>query len=256
MVSKLILCWEKTMKKGFKDIEEFFLQAEAKRISATRGQKKQLPRREQLVNQIKNLNEKLKGKDRKIKELYREIATLRNRVEELESAAKENALKREELRRVEELQNLIEKLKSEVGKLKGEIAEKDRELEKLRSQELPKARVELFIEVALNSLTEIVEKKGNKVLFSKRFRKDMVKEASVRPFLLSNFVSALTRIDSNSRLLRRDSKHDVYRLRVTSPYGEYRAIYLKMDSDTLKFVRFGQRDSIYQELDASGWKFE
>jgi len=83
-----------------------------------------------------------------------------------------------------------------------------------------------------------------------------VKEVSVRPFLFDSFISALSRIDSTSRLLKRDSKHDIYRIRVTSPYGEYRAIYLKMDSNTIKFVRFGQRDSIYQELDACGWSFD
>ena len=117
--------------------------------------------------------------------------------------------------------------------------------------------MELFIEVALGSVSELAGGRNNlKVLFSKRFRKDMVKEVAVRPFLFDSFISALSRIDSTSRLLKRDSKHDIYRIRVTSPYGEYRAIYLKMDSNTIKFVRFGQRDSIYQELDACGWSFD
>ncbi len=244
------------MKKGFKDIEEFFLQAEARKQNATRTVKRQQPKREQLISQIKNLNEKLKGKDRKIKELYREITSLRNRVEELKRINEELKEREEELTKVDTLKKTIENLKEELGKVKGELAEKEREIEKLKSEEVPKPRVELFIEVALNALCETTDTKGTKILFSKRFRKDMVKEVSIRPFLLSSFISALSRIDTTSRLLKRDSKHDIYRIRVTSPYGEFRAIYLKIDQKTVKFVRFGQRDSIYQELDAGGWKFE
>ncbi len=245
------------MKKGFKDIEEFFLQAEAKRQSVTgRLTKRQQPKREQLVSQIKNLNEKLKGKDKKIKELYREIAFLRNAVEELKKVNEELKKKEEEFQKVDILKKTVENLKEELGKVKGKLAEKEREIEKLKTEEVPKPRIELFIEIALNTLSETVDTKGTKVLFSKRFRKDIVKEVSTRPFLFSSFVSALSRIETTSRLLKRDSKHDIYRIRVTSPYGEFRAVYLKIDQKTIKFVRFGQRDSIYQELDASGWKFE
>jgi len=73
------------VRKGFRDIEEYFLQAEAKRFQQ-KVVKRPLPKkesRENLVNQIKNLNEKLKGKDRKIKELFKEIAELRNQLEAL-----------------------------------------------------------------------------------------------------------------------------------------------------------------------------
>ena len=247
------------VRKGFRDIEEYFLQAEVRRLQQ-RAVKRPFPKkesRENLVNQIKNLNEKLKGKDRKIKELFKEIAELRNQLEVLKREKELLEEKRKELEKVDEYRRSIDSLREEVARLKGELAEKEKQIENLKSKEVPKARVELFIEVALGSVSELVTGKNNlKVLFSKRFRKDMVKEVSVRPFLFDSFISALSRIDSTSRLLKRDSKHDIYRIRVTSPYGEYRAIYLKMDSNTIKFVRFGQRDSIYQELDACGWSFD
>jgi myosin heavy subunit len=247
------------VRKGFRDIEEYFLQAEAKRLQQ-KVVKRPLPKkesRENLVNQIKNLNEKLKGKDRKIKELFKEIAELRNQLEALKREKELLEEKRKELERVDEYKRSIDSLREEVARLKGELAEKEKQIESLKSKEVPKARVELFIEVALGSVSELAGGRNNlKVLFSKRFRKDMVKEVAVRPFLFDSFISALSRIDSTSRLLKRDSKHDIYRIRVTSPYGEYRAIYLKMDSNTIKFVRFGQRDSIYQELDACGWSFD
>ena len=249
------------MKKGFSDIEQFFLEAEEKRLREVKERKernnRQLPRRENLLNQIKNLNEKLKGKDRKIKELYREIGQLQNELSLFRKKQKEIEKKEEEFKQLESYKEKIEDLQMEIAKLKGEIAEKDRQIENLKAQEVPKSKVELFIEVALNSVSGLAAGKHKlKVLFSKRFRKDMVKEVSVRPFLFDSFISALTRIDSTSKLLKRDSKHDIYRIRVTSPYGEYRAVYLKMEGNTIKFVRFGQRDSIYGELEACGWKFE
>ncbi len=249
------------MKKGFSDIEQFFLEAEEKRLREIKEKKerpqKQAPRREQLINQIKNLNDKLKGKDRKIKELYREISQLQNELTKYRKRQKEIEKKERELKQIDSYREKIEDLQTEIAKLKGEIAEKDRQIENLKAQEVPKSKVELFIEVALNSVSGLAAGQNRlKVLFSKRFRKDMVKEVSVRPFLFDSFISALTRIDTTSKLLKRDSKHDIYRIRVTSPYGEYRAVYLKMEGDTIKFVRFGQRDSIYGELEACGWKFE
>jgi len=249
------------MKKGFSDIEQFFLEAEEKRLREIKEKKerpqKQAPRREQLINQIKNLNDKLKGKDRKIKELYREISQLQNELTKYKKRQKEIEKKEKELKQIDSYREKIEDLQTEIAKLKGEIAEKDRQIENLKAQEVPKSKVELFIEVALNSVSGLAAGQNRlKVLFSKRFRKDMVKEVSVRPFLFDSFISALTRIDTTSKLLKRDSKHDIYRIRVTSPYGEYRAVYLKMEGDTIKFVRFGQRDSIYGELEACGWKFE
>ena len=249
------------MKKGFSDIEQFFLEAEEKRLREIKEKKerpqKQAPRREQLINQIKNLNDKLKGKDRKIKELYREISQLQSELTKYRKRQKEIEKKERELKQIDSYKEKIEDLQTEIAKLKGEIAEKDRQIENLKAQEVPKSKVELFIEVALNSVSGLAAGQNRlKVLFSKRFRKDMVKEVSVRPFLFDSFISALTRIDTTSKLLKRDSKHDIYRIRVTSPYGEYRAVYLKMEGDTIKFVRFGQRDSIYGELEACGWKFE
>ncbi len=249
------------MKKGFSDIEQFFLEAEEKRLREIKEKKerpqKQTPRREQLINQIKNLNDKLKGKDRKIKELYREINQLQSELTKYRKRQKEIEKKERELKQIDSYKEKIEDLQTEIAKLKGEIAEKDRQIENLKAQEVPKSKVELFIEVALNSVSGLAAGQNRlKVLFSKRFRKDMVKEVSVRPFLFDSFISALTRIDTTSKLLKRDSKHDIYRIRVTSPYGEYRAVYLKMEGDTIKFVRFGQRDSIYGELEACGWKFE
>ena len=249
------------MKKGFSDIEQFFLEAEEKRLKEIKEKRekkqRQLPRRENLINQIKNLNEKLKGKDRKIKELYREIGELRSELSRFRKKQKEIEKKEEEFKQIANYKEKIENLQTEIAKLKGEIAEKDRQIENLKAQEVPKPKVELFIEVALSSVSELAAGKNRlKVLFSKRFRKDMVKEVSVRPFLFDSFISALSRIDTTSKLLKRDSKHDIYRIRVTSPYGEYRAVYLKMEGDTVKFVRFGQRDSIYGELEACGWKFE
>jgi len=249
------------MKKGFSDIEQFFLEAEEKRLKdiKEKREKSQKPavRREQLVNQIKNLNEKLKGKDRKIKELYREINQLQTELSKFRKRQKEIERKEKEFQKVEKYKEKIEDLQAEISRLKGEIAEKDRQIENLKAQEVPKPKVELFIEVALSSVSELVAGKNRlKVLFSKRFRKDMVKEVSVRPFLFDSFISALSRIETTSKLLKRNTKHDIYRIRVTSPYGEYRAVYLKMEGDTIKFVRFGQRDSIYGELEACGWKFE
>ncbi len=250
------------MKKGFSDIEQFFLEAEEKRLKEVRKrrekeQKQQTVRREQLVNQIRNLNEKLKGKDRKIKELYKEIGQLQSELLEFRKKQKEIERKKKELQEIDKYKEKIENLQVEISKLKGEIAEKDRQIENLKAQEVPKPKVELFIEVALNSVSELAAGQNRmKVLFSKRFRKDMVKEVSVKPFLFNSFISALSRIDTTSKLLKRDSKHDIYRIRVTSPYGEYRAVYLKMEGNTIKFVRFGQRDSIYGELEACGWKFE
>jgi len=247
------------MEKGFKDIENFFLQAEREMKRAEPQRRKRPPRvesREELLGKIKNLSEKLKGKDRKIKELFRELATLQDRLESYKKRERELRQKEEELKQVDEFKEKIKSLQDEVARLKGELKEKETQIESLKAQEVPKPKVELFIEVALNSVSELAAGKNRvKVLFSKRFRKDMVKEVSARPFLFDSFISALQRIDSTSKLLKRDGKHDIYRIRVTSPYGEYRAVYLKLEGDTIKFVRFGQRDSIYQELDACGWSF-
>jgi predicted nuclease with TOPRIM domain len=243
------------MKKGFRDIEEYFLQAEARRIQE-KTKKPPQKNRENLINQIKNLNEKLKGKDRKIKELYGEISTLRSQIEELKKEKETLELHRREIRKLEDYRNRIDSLVQEVAQLKGELAEKEKKIESLKAAEIPKPRVELFIEVALNSLSSIVAGKNNlKVLFSKRFRKDMVKEVSIKPFLLESFISALSRIDTTSRLLKRDKK-DIYRIRVTSPYGEFRAIYTKISSDTIKFHRFGPRETIYEELNSSKWSLD
>jgi len=249
------------MKKGFSDIERYFLEAEEKRLKTLERRKERReqrqPKREDLINRIKNLNEKLRGKDRKIRELYAEISNLRSEISKLKGRESEIKKREEKLKDIEAYERKIESLEGEISELKGKIAEKEREIEKLKAQEVPKSKVELFIEVALNSVGSLAAGGRNfKVLFSKRFRKDMVKEVSVRPFLFDSFISALSRIDTTSRLLRRDGKQDIYRVRVTSPYGEYRAIYLKLEKDTLKFVRFGQRDSIYGELEACGWKFE
>jgi len=249
------------MEKGFSDIEAYFLKVDEEQRKARQAQqqvqRKRLPNRESLVKQIKSLNEKLKGKDRKIKELYREIGELRSQLEQLKKREESVKRREREFKEVERYKEKIEDLQVEIARLKGEVAEKERQIENLKSQEVPKPKVELFIEVALNSVSELVAGKNKfKVLFSKRFRKDMVKEVSLKPFLFDSFISALSRLETTSRLLRREPKHDVYRIRVTSPYGEYRAIYLKLEGETLKFVRFGQRDSIYQELDACGWKFE
>jgi len=248
------------MEKGFKDIENFFLQAEKEiRKELPQQKRKRPPRvesREELIGKIKNLSEKLRGKDRKIKELFKEIATLQERLEGYRKREKEIKRKEEELKQVDRFKERIKSLQEEVARLKGELKEKETQIENLKAQEVPKPKVELFIEVALNSVSELAAGQSRvKVLFSKRFRKDMVKEVSVRPFLFDSFISALQRIDSTSKLLKRDGKHDIYRIRVTSPYGEYRAVYLKLEGDTIKFVRFGQRDSIYQELDACGWSF-
>ncbi|WP_457681355.1 hypothetical protein [Thermovibrio sp.] len=252
------------MEKGFRDIEEYFLKKESEIRSRQRKEVKKKSQsfttlkksREELVEKIKNLNEKLKGKDRKIKELFKEIATLQDEVKRYRKREKEIKKKEEELKEVDRFKDKIKELQEELSKLKGELKEKENQIEKLKAQEVPSSRVELFIEVALNSVSELAAGKNKvKVLFSKRFRKDMVKEVSLRPFLFNNFISALERIESTSKLLRRDSKHDVYRIRVSSPYGEYRAIYVKLEGDTIKFVRFGQRDSIYQELDACNWSF-
>ena len=245
------------MKKGFKDIEEYFLQVEAKRLQQKPQKKLPLKNKENYLNQIKNLNEKLKGKDKKIKELFKEIAELREEIARLQKREKEFEELKNELKLLNDYKKNIENLKGEIASLKSEIAQKEREIENLRSQEMPKGRVELFIEVATNALSNLAAGKENyKILFSKRFRKDLVKEVATKPFLFDSFISALSRIPSTSRLLKREGKHDIYRIRVTSPYGEYRAIYLKLDSKLLKFVRFGQRDSIYQELDACGWKLD
>ncbi len=252
---------EITMEKGFKDIEEYFLQAEKeiRKSSSLPPKKRRAPKgesREELITRIKNLSEKLKGKDRKIKELFKEIAVLQEKLEGYKKREKEIKRKEEELKQIDQFKERIKDLQSEVARLKGELKEKETQIENLKAQEVPKAKVELFIEVALNSVSELAAGKSKvKVLFSKRFRKDMVKEVATRPFLFNSFISALERIDSTSKLLKRDGKHDVYRIRVTSPYGEYRAIYLKLEGNTVKFVRFGQRDSIYQELDACGWSF-
>ncbi|WP_456342318.1 hypothetical protein [Thermovibrio sp.] len=249
------------MEKGFKDIEEYFLQAEKeiRKSSSLPPKKRRAPKgesREELITRIKNLSEKLKGKDRKIKELFKEIAVLQEKLEGYKKREKEIKRKEEELKQIDQFKERIKDLQSEVARLKGELKEKETQIENLKAQEVPKAKVELFIEVALNSVSELAAGKSKvKVLFSKRFRKDMVKEVATRPFLFNSFISALERIDSTSKLLKRDGKHDVYRIRVTSPYGEYRAIYLKLEGNTVKFVRFGQRDSIYQELDACGWSF-
>ena len=249
------------MKKGFSDIEQFFLEAEEKRLREIKEKRekssKQVPRRENLLNQIKNLNEKLKGKDRKIKELYREIGQLQSELLKFRKKQREIERKEEEFKQIDTYRGKIEDLQMEIARLRGEIAEKERQIENLKAQEVPKPKVELFIEVALNAVSGLATGRNKlKVLFSKRFRKDMVKEVSVRPFLFDSFISALSRIDTTSKLLKRDSKHDIYRIRVTSPYGEYRAVYLKMEGNTVKFVRFGQRDSIYGEIEACGWKFE
>ncbi len=249
------------MEKGFRDIEEFFLRAEkemqkSSTITQKRRRAQKTETREELISKIKNLTEKLKGKDRKIKELFSEIAVLRDKLETYRNRERELKRKEEELKQIDQFKKRIKNLQEEVSKLKGELKEKESQIETLKAQEVPKPKVELFIEVALNSVSELVTGKNKvKVLFSKRFRKDMVKEVSVRPFLFNSFISALERIESTSRLLKRDAKHDIYRVRVTSPYGEYRAIYLKLEGDTVKFVRFGQRDSIYKELDACGWSF-
>ncbi len=249
------------MKKGFSDIEQFFLEAEERRLKEIREKRekssKQVPRKENLLNQIKNLNEKLRGKDRKIKELYREIGQLQSELLKFRKKQREIEKKEEEFKQIDSYREKIENLQVEIARLKGEIAEKEKQIENLKAQEVPKPKVELFIEVALNAVSGLATGRNKlKVLFSKRFRKDMVKEVSVRPFLFDSFISALSRIDTTSKLLKRDSKHDIYRIRVTSPYGEYRAVYLKMEGNTVKFVRFGQRDSIYGELEACGWKFE
>lgn len=249
------------MEKGFRDIEEFFLQAEKEmRKDLQQGQRRRrvqrVESREELLLKLKNLSEKLKGKDRKIRELIKEVVELREELNGYRKREEELRKREEELKEVERFKSKVETLMDEIARLKGELKEKETQIENLKAKEVPKPKVELFIEVALNSLSEFTAgKKKLKVLFSKRFRKDMVKEVSVRPFLFNGFISALERIETTSRLLKRDSKHDIYRLRVTSPYGEYRAVYLKLEDNIIKFVRFGQRDSIYQELDACNWSF-
>ncbi|WP_456455856.1 type II toxin-antitoxin system RelE family toxin [Thermovibrio sp.] len=249
------------MEKGFRDIEEFFLQAEKEmRKDLQQGQRRRRVQRgesrEELLLKLKNLSEKLKGKDRKIRELIKEVVELKEELDGYRKREEELKKREEELKEIERFKSKVEALMDEIAKLKGELKEKETQIENLKAKEVPKPKVELFIEVALNSLSEFTAgKKRLKVLFSKRFRKDMVKEVSVRPFLFNGFISALERIETTSRLLKRDSKHDIYRLRVTSPYGEYRAVYLKLEDDVIKFVRFGQRDSIYQELDACNWSF-
>jgi uncharacterized small protein (DUF1192 family) len=250
------------MEKGFKDIENYFLQVEKELQKKEVGDKRRrkppkVESREELLNRIKSLSDRLKGKDRKIKELFRELAALQDKLNTYRKREKELKRKEDELKQVDKFKEKIKSLQDEVARLKGELTEKESQIEKLKAQEVPKPKVELFIEVALNSVSELAAGQNRlKVLFSKRFRKDMVKEVSVRPFLFDSFISALRRIDSTSRLLKRDSKHDIYRVRVTSPYGEYRAVYLKLEGDTIKFVRFGQRDSIYQELEACKWSFD
>ncbi|WP_457567936.1 hypothetical protein [Desulfurobacterium sp.] len=244
------------MEKGFRDIEEYFLSV-AENPGRNPQQKNTRPQKKtDLTKKIRNLNEKLKGKDAKIKQLYAEISKLNRKVEELEQENRELSRFREERNAVESYKEQIESLKEEIARLKSEIAEKDKKIKAYESSELPKSRVELFIEVALNSIaTNITVKNGLKVLFSRRFRKDIAKEVACRPFLFESFMSALSRCSTTSKLLKRD-KQDIYRIRITSPYGEFRAIYTRLDKNTIKFHRFGQRDDIYRELDASGWSLD
>ncbi|SNR72106.1 type II toxin-antitoxin system RelE family toxin [Desulfurobacterium atlanticum] len=244
------------MEKGFKDIENYFLSVAQQNEKVEKQVKVKQKRQVDYSKRIRHLNEKLKGKDAKIKELFAQLTVLREKVSKLEEENRELAKFRENRELLEKYKEQIETLKKEVATLKADIVEKERKIEALQSSEMPKSRVELFIEVALNSVASSVAlKNGMKILFSKRFRKDIVKEISCRPFLFENFISALSRCETTSRLLRRD-KQEIYRIRVTSPYGEYRAIYTKLDKDTVKFQRFGQRDSIYSELDACGWSFD
>ncbi|WP_456395643.1 hypothetical protein [Desulfurobacterium sp.] len=244
------------MEKGFRDIEEYFLSV-AENSKKTVQQKISKPQKKvDLHRKIRNLNEKLRGKDAKIRQLYAEISQLSKKVEDLEKENRELSRFKEDKAIIENYKQQIENLKEEIACLKSEIAEKDKKIKSYESSELPKSRVELFIEVALNSIaTNITVKRGMRVLFSKRFRKDIAKEVACRPFLFESFMSALSRCETTSKLLKRN-KQDIYRIRITSPYGEFRAIYTKLDKETIKFHRFGQRDDIYKELDASGWSLD
>ncbi len=245
------------MEKGFKDIENYFLSiASDKNNKVEHSGVNKSKKKIDFSRRISVLNEKIRGKDEKIKKLFAEIGFLRERIDKLEKENLEfGKLKRDKavLKRYTEE---IAALKAELRMAKLEIDKKNKKIELLQSSDMPKSRIELFIEVALSSVSAAVTlSNGIKILFSKRFRKDVAKEVSCRPFLFEGFISALSRSNTTSKLLKRGNR-DIYRIRVTSMYGEYRAIYIKLDKDTVKFHRFGQRDSIYKEFDGSGWSFD
>jgi hypothetical protein len=143
----------------------------------------------------------------------------------------------------------IKELTEEVERLKKTIKELESENQKLR--ENIEKKVELFLEIALNSVSNFaVKSEGFRILFSRKFRKDFLSQVSDKPFVLDTFIQTLSEVNSKSLLLKSGSKQDLFELPIETPYGVFSAVYVKIEPKVLKFVFFGERELVKKEVES------
>ncbi len=149
------------------------------------------------------------------------------------------------------LKNEIRKREEKINKLHQKIFELSHEVEIQKKQIFSPPRLELFLEIALNALSNFVaEKENKKVLFSKSFRKSFIASLAQKPFLFDSFIKSLSHLEDNSKAL----SENVYILEIPSYYGEYAALFTYLEKDIIKFLRFGTKENIignYEIIDIS-----
>ncbi|HIP93391.1 MAG TPA: hypothetical protein EYH39_03165 [Desulfurobacteriaceae bacterium] len=149
------------------------------------------------------------------------------------------------------LKNEIKKKDEKISKLNQKIFELTHEVEIQKKQILSPSRLELFLEIALNALSNfITEKENKKVLFSKNFRKSFIAFLAQKPFLFDSFIKSFSHLEENSKAL----SENIYILEVPSYYGEYAALFTYLEKDIIKFLRFGPKENIienYEIIDVS-----
>ena len=179
--------------------------------------------------------------DRKLKE--------REKKEEKKVIKKRKAMENKE--EIAFLKNEIRKKDEKINKLNQKIFELTQEVEIQKKQIFSPSRLELFLEISLNALSNFIAEKENKrVLFSKTFRKSFIAFLAQKPFLFDSFVKSFSHLKEKSKAL----SENIYILEISSYYGEYAALFTYLEKDTIKFLKFGPKDDIiecYEIIDVS-----
>ena len=187
--------------------------------------------------------------------LQREGQLQEKRIKEREKREDKKIVKKRKSIEVKEdinfLKNEIRKREEKINKLNQKIFELTHEVEIQKKQILSPTRLELFLEIALNALSNFVaERENKKVLFSKIFRKSFVAFLAQKPFLFDSFIKSLSHLRENSKAL----SENIYILEISSYYGKYAALFTYLEKNVIKFLRFGPREDIienYEIIDTS-----
>ncbi len=184
------------------------------------------------------------------KEGFRDIEEHFLRIDERESGRQKREQKLSKLRsEIEGLKRERDSLKREnvflskkVKELERTLKEKDEEIRELKGSQVLRQKFELFIEVVVSNVV------SGKLLMSKEFRKDLVREMNSKPFLFESFLGALRAMRNPRNIHISGHSYEIYTF--DSPFGTFQILARKIDKDTTKLLRFLKKDEMSRFLES------